>query len=88
MPVARVLDREALHTLLCEIESILNSRPVTYVATNDGGIEPISPNRLLLLRAAVKPLPGVFDASESISFWLKWKKRVSAHSPVSAKMAP
>ena len=87
MPVARVLDHEALHTLLCEIESILNSRPLTYVATNDGSIEPISPNHLLLLRAAVKPLPGVFDASESISrrrwryvqyladqFWLKWKR--------------
>ena len=87
MPVARVLDREALHTLLCEIESVLNSRPLTYVATNDGSIEPISPNHLLLLRAAVKPLPGVFDASESFSrrrwryiqyladqFWLKWKR--------------
>ena len=86
MPVARVLDREALYTLLCEIESILNSRPLTYVTTNDGSIEPISPNHLLLLRAAVKAIPGVFDASESFSrrrwryiqyladqFWQKWK---------------
>ncbi|XP_043203646.1 uncharacterized protein LOC122371409 [Amphibalanus amphitrite] len=87
MPVTRLLDREALYTLLCEIESILNSRPLTFVTTSDSNVEPITPNHLLLLRASVHPVPGVFGESESFSrrrwryvqyladqFWVRWKR--------------
>ncbi len=42
------LDDERLETIFCEVESILNGRPMTPISENPSDLEPLSPNHLLL----------------------------------------
>jgi len=42
---------EGLSTLMCEVEAILNSRPLTKVSDDLNELQAFSPNHLLLLRA-------------------------------------
>ena len=44
-----VLDHERLVTLMCEVESIINNRPLTPVSNDPNDLKPITPNDLLLL---------------------------------------
>ena len=44
------LDEEGLHTVLCEVESIINSRPITRASTDPNDLEALTPNHLLLLK--------------------------------------
>ena len=37
------LDEESFRTLMCEVEAIINSRPVTTVADEPGDLEPLTP---------------------------------------------
>lgn len=43
----QTLDDEGLHTFLCEVESILNDRPITKVSEDPNDLEPLTPNHLL-----------------------------------------
>ena len=43
-------DDEGLITLMCEVESIMNGRPITTVSSDSKDPEPLTPNHLLLLR--------------------------------------
>ena len=54
----QILDDESLTTVMCEVEAILNNRPLTTVSDNPNGLEPLTPNHLLLSK--VQPLlpPG------------------------------
>ena len=45
------LDDEGLQTLMCEVEAILNARPLTKVSDDPRDLKAITPNHLLLLRA-------------------------------------
>ena len=54
------LDDDGLHTVFCEVEAILNDRPITKLMdAND--LEPLTPNHLLLLRGKPALPPGVFE---------------------------
>ena len=80
----QVVTDEVLNTLMTEVESILNSRPlvpVTFGADN----KPLRPNYLLLLRGSINLLPGLFDKRDSYAqrewfqtqyfaneFWRRW----------------
>jgi len=44
------LDDEGLQTLCCEVEAILNSRPLTQVSGDPSDMEALTPKHLLLLR--------------------------------------
>ena len=44
---SQVLDEDSLHTLFCEIEAIINSRPLSAISSDCGDILPITPNKLL-----------------------------------------
>ena len=72
---------------MCEIESILNSRPLTTVSNDPYDLEPLTPNHLLLLKPNGLLPPGVFDKRDSYSrkqwrqvqysanvFWSRWIK--------------
>ena len=80
------LNDEELHTYMCEVEAILNSRPLTEVTCDSGETEPLTPNHILLLKAGVTYPPGLFDENDlyvrrrwrqvqylSDQFWRRWK---------------
>ncbi len=54
------LDYDKLHTILVEIESMLNSRPLTYVSSDEIG-DPITPSHLVVGRR-VNSIPIVSSA--------------------------
>ena len=80
------LDDEGLHTLLCEVECILNSRPLTFVSSDTGDLEPLTPNHFLQLRGGAADPPGMFTCEDiyrrrwrhvqylSELFWTRWVK--------------
>ena len=48
----QLLHEDTLHTLLLEIESIVNSRPLTSVSDNINDLEPLTPNHFLIGRSS------------------------------------
>ena len=54
------LSDELLLTLLCEIESILNSRPLSEQSEDSNDFEAITPNHLLLLHSGATYPSGFF----------------------------
>ena len=80
-------DDEGLTTLMCEVESILNSRPITVVSEDSRDLEPLTPNHLLLLKSDTMMPPGVFQKKDLLSrrrwrqiqylsdiFWKRWAR--------------
>ena len=45
----QALDDEGLSTLMCEVEAIVNSRPITKSSDDPSDCEALTPNHLLLL---------------------------------------
>ena len=83
----QVLDDEGLQTLLCEVESIINGRPLTKVSDDPRDVAALTPNHLLLLKSNNSMPPGVFSKSNCCGkrrwkqvqyladiFWKKWTK--------------
>ena len=60
------LDDESLRTLMCEMEAISNSRPLTVDLVNDpGSLSPLTPNHLLTMKTkVVLSPPGVFPSAD------------------------
>lgn len=60
----QTLDDEGLQTLMCEVEAILNDRPITTVSDDSNDLEALTPNHILLLKG--KPIlpPGLFKPSD------------------------
>lgn len=61
------VDDESLHTIICEVEAILNDQPITKVSDDPNDLEALTPNHLLLLKR--KPLlpPGLFKDDDLYS---------------------
>ena len=83
----QTMDDECLHTALCEVEAILNARPITSTSGDPKDPEPLTPNHLLLLKG--KPIlpPGLFNRQDCYSrrrwkqvqylsdlFWKRWTR--------------
>jgi hypothetical protein len=81
------LDDESLPTFLCEVEAILNGRPLTSVSNDPRDLEALTPNHLLLLRAGADLPPGMFTKEDCYSrrkwrhvqylsdqFWRRWTR--------------
>lgn len=81
------LDEETLHTVLCEVESILNSRPITKESLDPNDLEALTPNHLLLLKTKPCLPPGLFQREDTYArrrwkqvqymadlFWKRWTK--------------
>ena len=56
----QLVSGEGLRTLMAEVESILNSRPLTQNSESPADPEALIPNHLLLLRPNLNVSPGVF----------------------------
>ena len=82
----QVLDDERLDTLFCEIESVVNGRPLTPVSGDCNDLEPLTPNHLLLLRGCSQVVPGGYGEKDTYrrrwrhvqfiadAFWKRWLK--------------
>ena len=84
---AQSLDEEGLQTVLCEAESILNSRALTNESMDPNDLEALTPNHLLLLKTQPCLPPGLFHKDDSYAcrrwkqvqyisdlFWKRWTK--------------
>ena len=56
----QLVSGEVLRTLMSEVESILNGRPLIPYSGNPADMEPLTPNHLLLMRSNLNVPPGVF----------------------------
>ncbi|KAL2089190.1 hypothetical protein ACEWY4_016089 [Coilia grayii] len=54
------LNDEGLQTFLCEVESIINGRPITTNTDDPSDLEPLTRNHLLLLKMQPSMPPSVF----------------------------
>lgn len=81
----QVLDDERLLTLMCSVESVVNSRPLTHVSVDVKDPEPLTPNHLLLLRQGSAIPADTFDKRDMYCkrrwrqvqylagvFWKRW----------------
>ena len=80
----QALDDEALCTLMCTVEGIVNSRPITKLSDDPRDPSPLTPNHLLLLRSGPQLPPGVFVKQDVYKkrwrqvqyladlFWRRW----------------
>ena len=83
----QITDDEGLLTLMCEIESIVNGRPITTVSSDPRDAEALTPNHLLLLRSNNNFPMGRFDRTDLFTrrrwhqiqyladqFWKRWTR--------------
>ena len=81
------LNDDSLNTLLCVIENILNSRPLTTVSSDIEDSVPLTPNHLIRLNVTKQLPPDLYDSKDLFSqkrykqiqylanlFWDKWRK--------------
>ena len=71
----RSLNDEALHTMLIEVEAIVNSQPMTTETINNVQSHvPLSPSNLLTMRSkVVMPPPGSFGPGDGYCHKL-WRR--------------
>ncbi len=78
-------NEDSLHTVMCEVESIINNRPITSASDNPNDLEPLTPNHLLLLKTQPDLPPGLFKKEDQFArkrwkqvqyladlFWSRW----------------
>ena len=83
----QVLDDDGLQTLMCEVESTLNGRPLTRCSDQHEDLEPLTPNHLLLMKRKPNLPPGVFLETDNYCrsrwkqiqylanlFWKRWTR--------------
>ena len=80
------LSDDNLSTLMCEVELIVNSRPLTPVSDDPNDCEALTPNHLLRLNSQISYPPGLFHPSDNYCrrrwrqvqyladvFWSRWR---------------
>lgn len=86
------LDDEILNMLLCEVEAVMNSRPLAKLSADPADPLPITANQILTMRTEVmRAPPGAFGDADLYSrrrwrkvqyladiFWTRWKKEYLA----------
>ena len=68
----RLFTKETLHTFVCELESILNNRPITLSSDDINNYKALNPNYILLGHSLSNHAPGVFRDNE-INYREKWR---------------
>ena len=82
------LNEESFRTLMCEVEAIVNSRPLTMVSTDPNDMNALTPSHLLTMKSnVILPPPGIFQRADVYMrkrwrrvqylanlFWTRWKR--------------
>ena len=81
------LDDEGLNTLMCEVEHILNNRPLTLASDDPNDLDTLTPSHLLMLKPNSGTTPGVFESADiyarhrwrhlqylSNLYWTRWTR--------------
>ena len=81
----KLVKDEVLTTLMCEVERIMNDRPITPASADSRDAEPLTPSKILLLRSNSCVVPGSFDKKDNYGnrrwrqaqlfadqFWKRW----------------
>ena len=86
LPYASRLTDEVLQTTFCEVEAIVNGRPLTRFSNDPNDFTPLTPNSLLTLCKCTDVPPGGCSVADSYRsrfrysqhladmFWSKWLK--------------
>ena len=86
LPYASRLTDEVLQTTFCEVEAIVNGRPLTKLSNDPNDFTPLTPNSLLTLNQSSPIPPGGASIADSYRsrfkhsqhladiFWSKWLK--------------
>lgn len=61
----QVLDYESLSVLVCEVESIINGKPITKVSDGPRDFNALKPNHLLVPRLVTAVLLGVLSKEDN-----------------------
>ena len=85
------MNDETLLTLMAEVESLLNSRPLTHVSVDPQDLKAITPNHFLIGRNSPNVPPDVFDERDlnSRKRWRQaqtltghfWRRRLREYVP-------
>ena len=68
------LNEESFRTLMCEVEAIINSRPLTTVSGEPDDLEPLTPNHILTTKSTVVlPPPGNFQKND-VYMRRRWRR--------------
>ena len=83
----QIVSDEVLTSTLCEVEHVINSRPLTYVSSDATDLRALTPDHLLLGDSSPDVPPGVFGPADLSSrkkwrhaqalashFWKRWAK--------------
>ena len=80
------LNDEILETVFCEIENMINGRPLTKLSDDPLDVNPLTPNHLILLKGGPVLPPGKFNDRDMYRrrwchaqhiadrFWCRWKR--------------
>ena len=83
IPVSSLTD-EVLVTVMCEVENLINSRPLTRVSSDSDDLDPLTPNHVLVFQGNQPPAWRDFSPGEVLrrkwklvqsivaSFWKRW----------------
>ena len=71
----RLFTEEALHTFICEVESILNNRPITPSSNYINDYEALTPSHILFGHSSSNYAPGVFREDE-----INYRKKMACGS--------
>lgn len=83
----QAVNDDCLQTVMCEIKTLIDGRPLTSISDDVNDLEPLTPNHLLLLKSQPSMPPGIFSKDDTYTrkrwkqvqyladlFWTRWTR--------------
>lgn len=72
---ARIMEQEQFRTLLCKIEAVLNSRPLTALTEDPQDMQALTPAHFLIMEEFVAPQPFEYTTEKDLQGRKLWQAR-------------